>query len=47
MKHNHPVPIEEAIQYPQATHLSAGDDSRKYACNNSNSFAKHRLQRRL
>uniref|UniRef100_A0A5K3EK87 FAR1 domain-containing protein n=2 Tax=Mesocestoides corti TaxID=53468 RepID=A0A5K3EK87_MESCO len=27
MKHNHPVPIEEAIQYPQATHLSACDDS--------------------
>ncbi|KAM7536315.1 hypothetical protein Aperf_G00000081806 [Anoplocephala perfoliata] len=27
MKHNHPVPIEEAIQYPQATHLSASDDS--------------------
>lgn len=30
MKHNHPVPIEEAIQYPQATHLSASDDSRKH-----------------
>lgn len=29
MKHNHPVPIEEAIQYPQATHLSANDESRK------------------
>lgn len=30
MKHNHPVPIEEAIQYPQATHLSvAGEVSRK------------------
>ncbi|EUB62359.1 hypothetical protein EGR_02812 [Echinococcus granulosus] len=27
MKHNHPVPIEEAIQYPQTTHLSANDDS--------------------
>ncbi len=30
MKHNHPVPIEEAIQYPQATHLSACDDSREF-----------------
>ncbi|KAM3183369.1 hypothetical protein ACTXT7_010475 [Hymenolepis weldensis] len=26
MKHNHPVPIEEAIQYPQATHLSAAGE---------------------
>nr|CUU99320.1 hypothetical transcript [Hymenolepis microstoma] len=30
MKHNHPVPIEEAIQYPQATHLSAAGEISQY-----------------